>query len=1016
MDGMVFLFALALYGWTLQRGPFPGVSATWLIAARGLDPFPPLTNPLYSGLSRFVAAIPWGLPSIRLGLLNAILGAATAALLGRCVRRLPPLAPGRTEDHFLPWISGLLSSVMLVVSFPFWLSATRPSHELLAIGLLVACGAWLIRAVQKEGTADLYGFCALYGVAVAEQPVALMLSPFFAIAAVIIAIRKLFPPPEGVLLPARVEGKRLAHMLVQMGMCAFAGLLLPLLLMAAWHAYGSLRIWREASGFAAAFREVALAYRLSLLNLLPSVGWLLWIALAAIPFLYAASASLLAPPLWFITPSQALWHLALFASALGILLLDAIAPTLASQLFDSRISAVLLSAFTLGRLVVWTRPIPETRSRLQGRGLWRPVWLALTRAGAVIMLGAVAFTGVRLIRSAARQRLTDFALDVARHLDGRGWLLAETPEDEIVLAAMADRGISVRMLRPWLADRTAYRRYVASQFSDLRLRDLTQLDLRALLNEWIGREPWGGADLVSIGQENLWRAAGRRPLPIGPLTRGARLDEPIAQLEGLAKRNLEWARRYVGLAESALREPWPWTRHWNLQTATRVSRSANNTGAWLEEEGRADLAEEAYRIALGVFPDNLSALMNLALLREAHGEELESTWNEKLRIWAEQSRKHRLNAAAAMVAYGDIRRPDVLAALDHMRSPPNFRRAGSSAAPERGSSALDPTATAGEGPGRDEDDPRLRQVSAKLVEALARSETTGGSAADRVRLKALLDWTEGRREDALRAIREAVRRNRNDYSARLLLAYMANELGDERERNRLFDELRADFADLPSMLWISYARLAMAVGDLNDARKAVNLRLRETPSDLNALDLALYLDVAELRRDEALEKVRRILAMDAGHGFANYVLGSIRLADGDFAAAETAFRMALQRVSTPEIHNDLAYALAGRNRLEDAIESARIAVNLNPDYANGWDTLGEMLRRAGRAKEAETAARKAVALSPENPVFRWNLARTLEADGRADEAAPIWEALRAQRNDLPPIIRQALSERTEGSR
>lgn len=63
--------------------------------------------------------------------------------------------------------------------------------------------------------------------------------------------------------------------------------------------------------------------------------------------------------------------------------------------------------------------------------------------------------------------------------------------------------------------------------------------------------------------------------------------------------------------------------------------------------------------------------------------------------------------------------------------------------------------------------------------------------------------------------------------------------------------------------------------------------------------------------------------------------------------------------------NRVGYALLGEGRSEDALSIFRLNVDFHPDYANGWDSLGDGLLRAGRREEALAAYRRAYELDPE---------------------------------------------------
>jgi tetratricopeptide (TPR) repeat protein len=70
------------------------------------------------------------------------------------------------------------------------------------------------------------------------------------------------------------------------------------------------------------------------------------------------------------------------------------------------------------------------------------------------------------------------------------------------------------------------------------------------------------------------------------------------------------------------------------------------------------------------------------------------------------------------------------------------------------------------------------------------------------------------------------------------------------------------------------------------------------------------------------------------------------------------------RPVTAELNRE-GYALLNDGKLEAALTMFRLNVELHPDYANGWDSLGDALLRAGRRDEGLDAYRRAYGLDPE---------------------------------------------------
>ena len=93
--------------------------------------------------------------------------------------------------------------------------------------------------------------------------------------------------------------------------------------------------------------------------------------------------------------------------------------------------------------------------------------------------------------------------------------------------------------------------------------------------------------------------------------------------------------------------------------------------------------------------------------------------------------------------------------------------------------------------------------------------------------------------------------------------------------------------------------------------------------------------------------------------------------------------------------------------MRTAAERFRQSVELESDYADAWNNLGNVLGQLGRYDEAVEAYRCAVSLEPDWADARFGLADLLEASGRAREAAEHWRRL------LDPADGAYLGHRTD---
>ncbi len=121
---------------------------------------------------------------------------------------------------------------------------------------------------------------------------------------------------------------------------------------------------------------------------------------------------------------------------------------------------------------------------------------------------------------------------------------------------------------------------------------------------------------------------------------------------------------------------------------------------------------------------------------------------------------------------------------------------------------------------------------------------------------------------------------------------------------------------------------------------------------------------------------------------------------GKLKEAAVAYRKIIQHYKTTQIshsmasmHLNLAMILKRSNKLRQGIEHLNIAVELfndelkkNPNSVIDWERLGSALVELKNFNQAGRAFKRALSLDPENIQYRINLTRTLEFQGRYDEA------------------------------
>lgn len=135
--------------------------------------------------------------------------------------------------------------------------------------------------------------------------------------------------------------------------------------------------------------------------------------------------------------------------------------------------------------------------------------------------------------------------------------------------------------------------------------------------------------------------------------------------------------------------------------------------------------------------------------------------------------------------------------------------------------------------------------------------------------------------------------------------------------------------------------------------------------------------------EQAAHWFRRLSAVMPRMGRPQMYLSIAQRRAGQLDEAVASARRAVDRSpESNETHLTLGNALRAVGQYEEAERSFRRAIQLSPDYADGFANLGAVLRDQVRLDESHDAFRKAVALQPENANAHWNLALALLFNGQ----------------------------------
>ncbi|HND54900.1 MAG TPA: tetratricopeptide repeat protein, partial [Pirellulaceae bacterium] len=223
---------------------------------------------------------------------------------------------------------------------------------------------------------------------------------------------------------------------------------------------------------------------------------------------------------------------------------------------------------------------------------------------------------------------------------------------------------------------------------------------------------------------------------------------------------------------------------------------------------------------------------------------------------------------------------------------------------------------------------------------------------------------QGRVDEAIAALRQAVVANPRQYDALTRLAQLlvtAGKVGEAVDIFRQAVALRPAQAGAHSNLANALHLHGQAEEAMAEYRRAIELDPRFVGAHVN-LGLALS-QVG--RPDEALPILERALELQPNNAEAWNNLGGVYSALGRTRDCEQAFRRALElRPDYPEAWNNLGNALHSQLRLDEAASCFSRAIELRPNYPEAHSNSGNVLFAMGRREAAAAAYRRAVELRP----------------------------------------------------
>jgi len=1055
----------ALYVVTLSRGLYPGVSAAWMSAAIGLEPWPNAAYPLWRFWLAGWRHLPIGGNVWRLNLSSAVAAAAAGGLLCRYVaswvyRKIEAAdaLPAERRIVAAASISALVAAAIFGTSLAGWGIATR-LHPF-AFDVLLVMIAFILHQgyLVRHGVWRLYLLALLCGAGAAETTMFLVLAPFFIIATLLALDRRRL---------TRGLGFRLACIGV-------SGLLLYVVAACCLAPVDAGMSWHGA------LRQLLRLQIHDLRAYLPGMGWLTLLLMLVLPWvtLQAGAWPTLSDHR---TLATIVLHLLLTAAVLILLVNVPIPPwrfwaaigrpPVLEMLLVAMLGGWACAYWLRGCLVPWQPPAVK-RQVLKRNALERDQEIGRHRQKQMMLIEVVCsammcalLAGTLLVACVRNGRVADgrrgaFADQCAREIldqmGARTWLVTDGVLDRHLARLAAARGQTLHLVNV-SQDRQPSQAQKLRALVDAdprllpyqaRLRNAAMISASAFVREWLAADPAATGQLALYSAPDLSRTAGRRALPDRFLFLAAQGTNGVDRLPPMTEAIAFWKRmdQIVPLTvqDRDLTDGLQRALRWHLALV------ANDRGVLLEDLQRPLEAQEAYRQALRLNPDNLSALLNrMQMAREGMLPPEERKPAEQAAAAALAKLKRRpsfLNLArfdgqvrapeayaglgsgwmsagqmdlarialtrAAELGFGDENREAFLGALasfslttgDFAHSEDLFRRIlGRQPGDQHALIGLLRLAL-------------LQRDTAEARTCLARARAAGLPASACNVEESTIELAENKTDAACARLRGLLDLEPNNLYARaLLVTAMVKQGQAEAAASEILPRLIQSAGRAPNALVFQLQGLIAASRQppaYPAAREAYRhaAQLQPGRQDLLVRILRLDLDLADQKAAE--QDARDVLQANPDNGLAHFVLGSQAAARGELDTAERHLRCSIAAGATGSSWNNLADVLRQRGALDEAETAARQAIAMTTNSAAALDTLACVLLERHQTAEAQTTIARARALAPQDWQVAFTMARAQWQAGRHAESRQLLREVRTHQQALPPNTQAQIARLT----
>jgi tetratricopeptide (TPR) repeat protein len=592
--------AFLVYLLTMVRDIAPGASVRILNTVSGLYYLPVLPHYLYSSLAKVVTKTIPGDTLFKLNALSALFGALSIVLVFKLLLRMPmfvirdkasPIQRSASQES--KFIAMVASSLFLIFCAPLWLSSTRPDNHTFDLFLLLSSFWMILQSIRPNARPQwILASAFVYGLGITEYATMIALSPLFVISLVL------------ALFYRRELNTTRIWQLTALGFCGLLFYLAPV-----W-AVGRLPDWgyQEYTGFGSVLLDLWRKQYLELKSCFPRVGSLLISLCAFAPWIYVFLVP--RPNLGSIWLAHALTIVALLIlNALGIaqLMEKGMTPTLVTGLGDPSLIPYLAIASWMGYLAGYWWFRSHLPNSIDSHGWIRPLWRLVAVVNLLLPFAIAIANYIHFMPSKAPE-LIGLARNMVRSCQDRPFfIISKSILDDLIRYAAFQQGQPKQVILSQDFSHPSYRRYLAGMFPQCGINTSVYAAQTDVLKTIVSNNPKGPAG-CSLFNPDIALSIGFQFIPNGLV---------VIPVENLKKQNAEEIyRRNIDLYENmfanqinALRAESD-TNALKFFVRQNYSRCANNVGVSMQLLGSDDLAEKSYDLALNIFPQNPSALLN----------------------------------------------------------------------------------------------------------------------------------------------------------------------------------------------------------------------------------------------------------------------------------------------------------------------------------------------------------------------------------------------------------------------